>query len=265
MPSGQNNTGSLIRFNSMAGWIGGNIPRRRGGASAFSPSDVPGLSAWYDGSLAATMFTTSAGSTNVSANGDRVGRWEDRSGNARNALQATADNRGTYVTGALNGLSVVRFDGVSDFLQTAAFTAIPQPTTIFIVCKYTNQVAQFMCDGIVDGPERQFIMVNNAGNNMVRIGTDGAFFEPFATIYDTYQLIAAEYNVASSQAWQNGGTAQAGTVANEPLSGITLAARLSGTFIGNCDIAEYLLYSAELSAANFTAVRNYLNAKWVLF
>src|SRR4051812_40492914 len=72
------------------------------------------------------------------ANNDAVGTVTDRSGNSRNATQATAAQKPTFKTGIQNGLPVYRFDGVDDNMATAAWTALSQPTTIFFVASYTT-------------------------------------------------------------------------------------------------------------------------------
>lgn len=46
-------------------------------------------------------------------NGAAVSAWTDSSGNGFNATQGTASRRPTYVTGAMNGLPVVRFNAAS--------------------------------------------------------------------------------------------------------------------------------------------------------
>lgn len=43
-----------------------------------------------------------------------VSEWRDKSSKGRNGTQATVANQPTVITGALNGLSLVRFDGVND-------------------------------------------------------------------------------------------------------------------------------------------------------
>ena len=43
-----------------------------------------------------------------------VSEWRDKSSKGRNGTQATVANQPTVISGALNGLSLVRFDGVND-------------------------------------------------------------------------------------------------------------------------------------------------------
>lgn len=84
--------------------------------------------AWYDPSDLTTLYQDSAGTTPVTADGDPVGRMEDKSGNGNHATQSTSAARPVYKTdGTLHWLE---FDGVDDFMDfsmsvpDANFTAI---------------------------------------------------------------------------------------------------------------------------------------------
>lgn len=110
--------------------LGASPTRRLGGGghalgSAFSPLAVPGLAAYYDGTLA----TRIAG---------KVSAWPDQgpSGDAaRIAAQADASLRPTYTPSdpAYGGQPTLTFTG-SSYLSTAAWnTALVQPTTFYVV------------------------------------------------------------------------------------------------------------------------------------
>jgi len=78
-------------------------------ASLFSNGEQ---GAWYDPSDLTTLYQDSAGTTPVTADGDPVGRMEDKSGNGNHATQATSAARPVYRTdGTLHWLE---FDGVDD-------------------------------------------------------------------------------------------------------------------------------------------------------
>ena len=52
-------------------------------------------------------------------NNSPVKRWEDRSGNGRHLVQATIANQPIWRASILNGLGVVDFDGVSDYIAAS--------------------------------------------------------------------------------------------------------------------------------------------------
>jgi hypothetical protein len=74
--------------------------------------------AWYDPSDLATMFQDSAGTTPVTAAGQPVGLILDKSGNGHHASQSTSTARPLLVDD--DGVMGLKFDGVDDYLSTAA-------------------------------------------------------------------------------------------------------------------------------------------------
>lgn len=78
---------------------------------------------WVEASDLATLFQDSAMTTAVSANGNPVGAWKDKSGNGNHVTQATSTARPTYASGTYPAIS---FDGSSQFLQVAAQIIRPE-------------------------------------------------------------------------------------------------------------------------------------------
>lgn len=86
---------------------------------------------WLDGSDLSTLFTTNTGSTQ-STNGAEVGRWNDKSGNGRNATQATSANRPSCLTNALNGRQGVEFSTNGKWLEVADESPFDFTSTLYI-------------------------------------------------------------------------------------------------------------------------------------
>jgi hypothetical protein len=76
--------------------------------SATLPSQSD-LTVWFDPSDLSTLFQDAAGTTPVTADGDPVGRIEDKSGNGNHATQSSASLKPTYKTSG--GLHWIEFDG----------------------------------------------------------------------------------------------------------------------------------------------------------
>jgi len=88
----------------------------------FSPGDFGAdLVLWLEASDASTLFQNVAGSSAVSADGQTVGTWNDKSGDNFHLTAAADDGtRPTYNTAG--GLHWVTFDGSDDILRRLAST-----------------------------------------------------------------------------------------------------------------------------------------------
>lgn len=87
---------------------------------AWNPLDIfsGGYGAWYDPSDLTTLWKDTAGTQQVTADGDAVARIDDKSGNGLHLVQATGANCPLYKTdGTLRWL---QFDGTNDRLQKAS-------------------------------------------------------------------------------------------------------------------------------------------------
>ena len=95
----------------------------------FSPQVIPGLQLWLDGADRSSMFQNVAGTIRVTANGQTVNYWKDKSGNANNAIVNTAGGvTGATYASATNSLS---FSGTNCY--TTLYTASVSSETSFIV------------------------------------------------------------------------------------------------------------------------------------
>jgi len=107
--------------------------------SGFLPSQLSGIVAWYDPYDLSTMFTDIAGTTNVTASGDPVGKMLDKSGNGHH-ISASVDARRPIftVSGAYKFLD---FDGTDDCLFTSAAIDMTSTNDVSICAAVTRDVA----------------------------------------------------------------------------------------------------------------------------
>jgi len=99
---------------------------------------------WNPSMISTALWLDAADASTVTLVSGAVSQWNDKSGNNRNATQATVGNRPTYTSAALNGKNVVAFPGTA--CMTANNVAITQPgnVTVFAVAQYsTGTGAQF--------------------------------------------------------------------------------------------------------------------------
>lgn len=90
----------------------------------------------------------------VLSDGAAVSSWADSSGNGRSLTDdANAAQRPTFHTNVQNSLGGVQFDGVDDWLKTAAaWSAMSQPVTVAMVINHTGG------EGIFDGGGGRFAL-----------------------------------------------------------------------------------------------------------
>src|SRR5690349_20001558 len=95
------------------------VPLISGGASeAFSPRSLS-AALWLEASDLTTLFQNIAGSTPVSADGQTVGAWNDKSGAGFN-ISAAADDSSLPIWNLNAGLSYVSFNGNGLILRRTA-------------------------------------------------------------------------------------------------------------------------------------------------
>ena len=221
------------------------------GGDTNAPAGVGGLAAWFQGD------TLSAGA---------VATWPDVSGNARDATQATAGNRPVATASVLNGKTVVRFTRSSaHYLQTATFSTIAQPNTIFVVGKFANTTAQN--EVFVDGETQRTIFYGTSGSvpsvKVLKLQA-GVLYEAIQT--DTnFHIYEAHANGNSSEVQIDGGPVFAGrTTSGTGLDRVNIgvAQGPSTTFCLDGDIAELIVFDKSLSKTERARVRRYLAHKW---
>ena len=93
-------------------------------ANNWTPAELP-THLWFDGADASTITHSS----------NAVSQWRDKSGNNRHANQDTAANQPQFVSNALNGKSLLRFDGSDDRME---FTGGFVPGDFVVLFKRVN-------------------------------------------------------------------------------------------------------------------------------
>ena len=225
-----------------------------GGAqsSAFLPTDVSGLKCW----LKADTGITKDGS-------DLVSNWADQSGNSNDVAQPTATNQPLWVDSVQNGLPIIRFDGVDNFMWRNTFTSgtLTAPNTIFVVCKFISIADKYIFDSH-DVSNRNYYSSKVTTNNHVM----GAGSELTVGGEDTTNILLYSlfYNGASTVLRRSKSTILSGTLTNADMGGINLATSFNDLNFGNPDIAEMLIYNKALSDSERDEVETYLTDKWAV-
>lgn len=237
----------------------------------ISPTDLSGLTGWWDASDSATMFDATTGGSAVAADGG-VARFEDKSGNGRHWTQGTGASQPVRKTAIQNGRDVLRFDGTNDNMgQSTTYGTLQSSSqsSVFVVAN-----ADTVSTDSTLPYQNQVVFAEEAAGHgafMLRTGTVSAFG------YDTFWRVASvSYSPPSwlvLSSWHNGSSlfvqANEGASSSVALNTRTftnfdllLGANdgLSNFFDG--DLAELITYDVALSDADRNAVISYLMTKW---
>lgn len=230
----------------------------------LSPLEIANLNAWYDASDISTLFQDNAGATPVTTNGDPVGRWADKSGNANHINQGAAGAKPAYTTGVQNGLAGLSFDG-GDYLDSTA-TITPESATLFVVLK-TNLVNSATY-GILSARHSSnggAYLQQNVANNFRATRTPSSLNAVGATpTATTAYIVAGAFNAAGGTIYVNG---NASVTASAVYSGVTPQPWRMGGSLNNSTaemwagrILMACIYSRAITAGEKGQLFNYANA-----
>ena len=241
--------------------------------SGWNPSQLGAdLELWLDAEDAST----------ITLNGSNVAQWSDKSGNSRNATQATAAAQPLYAPTGFNGKPTVRFD--QDFLieTTTQFPLIAR--TVFFVVNETTSVPNAGILSVLP-EEGQFNDWNRpdavsleTGNNLQQIAVFGSTFYSYSLVVPPGVLTSGIYGEVKSagmgKMFVNGSDEITDTTFTEFSAqsggGYLLGARwLSGavnstTYGLRGDIGEVVYVGATLSTEDRQKLEGYLAWKWGL-
>jgi beta-glucanase (GH16 family) len=220
-----------------------------GASTPWTPSNLT-VAAWFD----------AADSNTVTVVSGAVSQWNDKSGNGRNATNSTPANRPQYVSGALNGLPTVDFDGTSDVLGVggSGFGV----WSFFVVFNAEDANNSFLNWSWVFGSKGSpDVPVLYAGQGSAGVGSQ----LPTKT--------APASNIGLNGTVIGGSSVSLGTITNfHLLDNVAGSASPSRTNwkIGNGDgywngkIAELIAISNAVTVADRQSVQGYLANKWGL-
>jgi hypothetical protein len=241
--------------------------------AAFTPLALSGLVGWYDSSDLSRMAQNSDGSGAVAV-GDQVGYWADKSGGGNHVTQGIAANRPTLTAAAVNGRAALVFDGSNDNLSRTSYTAQSGLAGLTRIAVFsTSQNSHLSRD--VSGADVPFFVTGgqmvsrisgSAGTATAISPANQAALRVYASRYDGSGPTKELYFNNAIQTPEASAFVTTALTATTPAGPGTLhigSNAAANNFI-NGPIAEYLVYNRALSAAELTAVYNWLKAKWGL-
>jgi hypothetical protein len=222
----------------------------------FNPASITGLKYWYDASKITGLV-----------DGDACATWTDL-GSPKDDLTAAAGARPTYKVAVKNGRAILRFDGAANIMVTGVFAAdLAQPNTIFCVFSSDNSSpfgasAQVYDSAVSSNTKRHVLFALNA------VGTQwssysGSVYTPGPTVSAGWYISTALYNGAASTIRLNGALlAAAGAAGAQAMGSLNVGGYNALTGWWDGDIAELLIYNANVSSINVGDIERYLSRKW---
>lgn len=235
---------------------------------------------WTPAQLSPAMWFDADDASTITLNGSNVSQWDDKSGNGRNATQATAANQPAYTTAGLNGKNVVTFDGSDNGDILTTNYNLSDTHTIVLVSKAGTQTS-LPASGI-----RPLVMSTTTGGGLLRgigafrQGLSSPLIDALDILIDNTRLtgvkdswlpdeviIASDtYDGSTLSAWKNGSTY------STPLSVVRTG--FGKLQIGGVDdisvrrfagtLAEVVVLDTSASTENRQKLEGYLAHKWGL-
>ncbi|MFC2086962.1 Calx-beta domain-containing protein [Bacteroidota bacterium] len=207
------------------------------------------------------------------SNNDSVTTWIDTSGNSNNVI-AAANEKPLFKSGVINGLPVVRFNGINSFMTGGSILSGNTGRTIFILSRMNLTGGTY--NGLImsldhpNGGAGSGTAFSITPEVALRVSGNKVFNEGF--VQDNFELLTLRLpdgaNVTQTEMFLDGitGTESSNSSAsiNTGANGISLGYSDHITEYYNGDISEIIVYNTELNNAQRIIVENYIAAKYDL-
>ena len=244
------------------------IQQQTNKGAASDPRTISGCILWLDGADKSTMFLDSAGTLPISASGQSVSLWKDKSSSANNA--SNTSSQPTVNFSGQNSLSVLNFNG-SQYLNLTP-SLLPNgstPFTFFILVRTTSPGVQVYFSWgsyTVNGRAPQFYLANYQLTNDLY----GSAGPSDTTTYNSVYVLMSVTASTTYTAFDNGSPFTNNNISISLNTGTTYATvgvgQVGGTltYYLTGQIAEIIGYNTVLSTSQRQQVEGYLAWKWGL-
>ncbi len=213
------------------------------------------------------------------ANGAPVSTWRDVSGNTNNATQVTTGQQPTYVTGAMNGLPVVRFTSAN-----STYLAFNRPVqddfTIICVFRASKGIgtgtAYYQGAGLVNGEvsgvvddfgtslNTNGVLLAGTGNPDTTVVSSSSGYNNGQPHIMTFKRTRSSGALVLYVDGVQAGTATGGTQSLTSPTQLVLGAQQTLINFLTGDIAEVKIFNTPLADSDRTAEENALKCKYGL-
>lgn len=226
--------------------------------AGFDPASIAGLQLW----LSADSGVYSDAGATPAADGSAVQQWSDRSSSALVVDQPTAASRPTYQAAGLNGRPSVRFGGSHNLALPTV--SVSGPLTVFAACSRTSGVANI----VPVGGTSQYNSVTFKGSTYEFGGNDGGGIGIGADAATGPYLLCWRRDASNiCTVYRDDGPGAGGTFYGAGGFDFARVGSRNGNdnLYTTGDLAEILVYAADLTDADRGDVFAYLNARYALY
>lgn len=223
----------------------------------IEPSDLSGLALWYDANDS-DYLKSESNCTGTVTNGGTVGCWQDKSGNGKNATQATTGNRPTYETNQINSKPILRFVQDTNW-QGFTFTSTSVRTAIFVFNHPTGSSPYLSADyeTVIFGDGSNYPFHGNTGTGLIGCSwassslCNGSGYSNGTLTAITSLTKTTSFRVLTLV-----------LTGNVNVSNIALGHSSSRAMSG--DVAEIVVYNRALNNTERQAIEKYLSDKYAV-
>lgn len=193
------------------------------------------------------------------ANGDPIMFVEDKSDSRHQIKQLTVSKRPEFVTDVLNGEPVLRFDGVDDYMDSAAFVSpLSQPNTIFVVGNINTLGSNMTFVHGLSSGGRNGILVTNTNEYRLFAGTaiDGG------SVSTGHVILTAVFDSINSYLMVNGSQVLSGDAGSEDMGGIRIGLNSNLVNDLNGDIAAVYVFNSLLTSKQIHRMHRYIHRRY---
>jgi hypothetical protein len=234
-------------------------------AQSIYPKTIPGLQLWLDANDKNTIFDSNTGGSLVTTNGGLVGRWEDKSGNGRHALQSSSGVRPTLELNIQNNLNCMRFDGTNYFSSINTSST----TSAFIICVFKIDNDPPTSTSFTGHP---FGTISNANSHSPWVDGiiyDATFTSGRKTTSNPSRSLTL-FTMYSVQSQSNSWISKINSIeffntTSNTFQNTSIFQNSSGAYKLKGYIGEIISYSPIPSIADIEKIQMYLNAKWRVY
>jgi len=226
----------------------------------FNPTSISGCQLWLDAYDLSTLFQNTAGTTRVTAAGQQIQFWADKSGNNRNAT--SSDTAMTYNTTGI-GVPSIYFSGS----QTNGFRTNVSVTdsTYFYVLNMVQTSGIY----VFSGHQGTTHLKQNYTNGSLLVMDYSGIFGFYGTVGMNTNTIVTRQDTSSSgllAGWQNGASigSKSMGVTGETFTQLSLGVDYPSGYAGILYMSEVIVYNSVLSTSQRQQVEGYLAYKWGL-